>query len=416
MVIENIINWGYIYPNEIETNWSVLIVLYPYITGLVAGAFIVSSLYHVFGKKEIKPVARFALITALAFLLFASVPLVTHLGHPERNFEIMWTPHLTSAMAGFGYIYTFYMLILLLEIWFAYRADIVKTALNSKGIKQVFYSFLALLNYDLSKEALEADHRIGHKLAIIGIPSACFLHGYVGFIFGGVKANPWWSTPLQPVIFLLSAIVSGIGLLILLYIISTKVRKKSLDLTCLFSLARYLWLFLILDLALESLEIVSMAYENEEAWPIIHSLITENLAFSYIGLQFVIGGIVSFILLSLVLLVKNDRLKIAFTSIASFLVLIQVLAMRWNVVIGGQEISKSLLGLMTYVPPVFHREGIATAAAIMVMPFVALYILVKLLPPWEDEEDGTGIIEEAKPLPLATGKRPEDEEPSPVEV
>lgn len=416
MVIENIVNWGYIYPNEIETNWSVLIVLYPYITGLVAGAFIVSSLYHVFGKKEIRPVARFALLTALAFLLFAAVPLVTHLGHPERNFEIMWTPHLTSAMAGFGYIYSFYMVVVLLEIWFANRKDIVEKALHTRGIKQIFYSFLALLNYDISKEALEVDHKIGHKLAIIGIPSAAFLHGYVGFIFGGIKANPWWSTPLQPVIFLLSAIVSGIGLLILLYIISTRLRKKPLSYDCVFSLARYLWIFLIFDLALEGLELVSIIYENEESWPVIQRLITENLAFSYIGLQFLLGGILSLVLLSLVILIKNNRLKLTFTSIASFLVLIQVLAMRWNVVIGGQEISKSLLGISTYVPPIFHREGIATAAVIMAMPFIALYVLVKILPPWEDENEDAGNIDESKPLPQTAAKRHEDEEPSPVEV
>ena len=35
---------GFMYPNEVELQWSVLIVLYPFITGLVAGAFILASL------------------------------------------------------------------------------------------------------------------------------------------------------------------------------------------------------------------------------------------------------------------------------------------------------------------------------------------------------------------------------------
>ena len=43
---------GFAYPNELEVGWSILIVLYPYVTGLVAGAFIVSSLYHVFGDRK----------------------------------------------------------------------------------------------------------------------------------------------------------------------------------------------------------------------------------------------------------------------------------------------------------------------------------------------------------------------------
>ena len=39
---------GYIYPNEIELHWGLLVVIYPYITGLVAGAFILASLEKVF--------------------------------------------------------------------------------------------------------------------------------------------------------------------------------------------------------------------------------------------------------------------------------------------------------------------------------------------------------------------------------
>ena len=56
---------GYVYPNETVIPWSVLIVVYPYLTGLVAGAFTVSSLYQVFGMQRFKPVAHFALLTSL---------------------------------------------------------------------------------------------------------------------------------------------------------------------------------------------------------------------------------------------------------------------------------------------------------------------------------------------------------------
>ncbi len=93
---------GYIYPNEFELHWSLLIVLYPYLTGLVAGAFILASLERVFNVKEVQPTYRLALLTALAFLLVAPLPLLAHLGHPERSYEIFLTPQLGSAMAVFG--------------------------------------------------------------------------------------------------------------------------------------------------------------------------------------------------------------------------------------------------------------------------------------------------------------------------
>ena len=103
-----------------------LIVVYPYLTGLVAGAFTVSSLYQVFGFERFKPVAHFALLTSLCFMIFVPTPLLLHLGHPERAFNSMITPHLTSAMAMFGYFASFYVVLLMLEGWFVFRPYIVR--------------------------------------------------------------------------------------------------------------------------------------------------------------------------------------------------------------------------------------------------------------------------------------------------
>ncbi len=119
---------GYVYPNETVLPWGVLIVIYPYITGLVAGAFIVSSLYHTFRMEQFKPVARLALLSALSFLCFAPAALLSHLGHPERAFEAIWTAHWTSAFAAFAYVAGFYAILLILEIWFSFRVDIVAMA------------------------------------------------------------------------------------------------------------------------------------------------------------------------------------------------------------------------------------------------------------------------------------------------
>ncbi len=96
---------GYIYPNEIEIHWQILIVVYPYITGLVAGAFILASLVKVFNVKEVLPTYRLSLLTALSFLIVAPLPLLLHLEHPLRSFEIFLTPNLSSAMAMFAFVY-----------------------------------------------------------------------------------------------------------------------------------------------------------------------------------------------------------------------------------------------------------------------------------------------------------------------
>src|SRR5512145_1542564 len=175
---------GFMYPNEVELQWSILIVLYPFITGLVAGAFILASLERVFRVEEIKPTYRLALLTALAFLIVAPLPLQMHLGHPERSFEMYLTPHTTSAMAMFGFVYLWYLLaVLVIEIWLDFRPEIVRFAQESTGWKRLFYRALTLGSYNVSPRALEIDDKVGWFITVVGIPSAFLLHGYVGFIF-----------------------------------------------------------------------------------------------------------------------------------------------------------------------------------------------------------------------------------------
>ena len=182
---------GFIFPNEIELHWNLLIVIYPYITGLVAGAFILASLVKVFKVAEMQPTYRLSLLTALSFLIIAPMPLVVHLGRPERGFEMFLTPSPSSAMAMFGFVYVWYLMaVLLLEIWFDYRKDLITWAERANGFKRSLYRLLSLYTTDVSDKAVAFDKKAENFITIVGIPSAFLLHGYVGFIFGSVKANP----------------------------------------------------------------------------------------------------------------------------------------------------------------------------------------------------------------------------------
>ncbi|MDE2166871.1 MAG: polysulfide reductase NrfD [Alphaproteobacteria bacterium] len=379
---------GYVYPNETIVPWSELIVVYPYITGLVAGAFIASSFYHVFGMRQFKPVARFALLTALAFMIFVPVPLLFHLGHPERAFEAMITPHWTSAFAAFSYAASFYVIVLMLETWFAFRADAVRLAKRSRGIRKLFYSVLSLGSDDISEHAIGYDRRWARALAIIGMPSAALLHGYVGFVFGSLKSRAWWSSDLTPIIFLLSAVVSGVALLIFLYIVTSRLRRKAADVSCLQALGETLWWFLMIVLVVEGLEYLTMFYRGEEGITTVAALMRGPLATSLV-IQWAASGIALCILTWLVVRRRRGKPLVAGLVVASLLVLVEVFAMRWNVVIGGQELSKSMRGLLFYVPPVLGRDGVVASAGILAAPLLLLWLFVRLFPPWElgDQED-----------------------------
>jgi Ni/Fe-hydrogenase subunit HybB-like protein len=378
---------SYVLPNDSELQWSTLIVIYPYLTGLVAGAFILASLVRVFDAKALQPTYRLALLTALAFLICAPLPLVAHLGHPERATQIMMTPHLTSAMAVFGFVYLWYLMaVLLLEVWFDFRKDMVRFAERSRGLMRAVYTGLALGVKDVSAKALRFDERAGRFITIIGIPSAVLLHGYVGFIFGSVKGNPWWSSVLMPVIFLMSAIVSGISLVLVIYVVTANWRRKPIDVKCVAAVGRYLMFALVFDLTLEALDIVHRMYEAGEWFEILRLLSSGHLIETMFIGQLFLGAVVPLVILAIMQAAKmGDREKVWMHSLCAVLVLLGVFLMRWNVVIGGQLFSKSLSGLTTFRLEMAGQEGLLVAATIFLLPFFILWGLVKLLPPWEDD-------------------------------
>ena len=380
---------GFMYPNEYALQWSILIVLYPFITGLVAGAFILASLERVFRVEAVKPTYRLALLTALAFLLDAPLPLQLHLGHPERSPEMYFTPHATSAMAMFGYVYLWYLMaVLVFEIWLDYRRDIVILSQQSKGLLRVIYKIMTLGSSNISERALRIDDKVGWIVTLIGIPSAFLLHGYVGFIFGSIKANPWWSSPLMPVVFIFSAMVSGVAAVMLLYMATTKLRKLTIDIRCVDTIAMYMFYIFIIDFSLEMLDLIHRIYEADESFRSLDFMVHTKLFFSQIVLQIILGTLVPLTLLFITQVWKNSLSAIVrkrIYTICGSLIMISVFAMRWNVVIGGQLFSKSFLGYTTYKMEMVSREGLLVAVGLTILPFLFLWALVKLLPPWPEK-------------------------------
>jgi Ni/Fe-hydrogenase subunit HybB-like protein len=397
----------FVYPNE-YIYWSIQIVMYPFMTGLVAGAFVLSSLYHVFGVKQLKEIARFSLVFSLALLPVAMMPLLLHLQQPLRGINVLMTPHFTSAIAAFGIVFTTYGMIVASEIWFVYRQFIVESVLTLRGknersavdtLRLAIYTVLAMGAMDLSAEALHRDERAVGLLAAIGIPVACFLHGYAGFIFGSVKANALWMTPLMPVIFICSAVVSGIALCMITYIVTMEMRKliltwkrkdnpwlpstddlKSAEVQVVTMTAKYLVMFLVLAITLELLDLIFRGYTAVRSWDILRSVIYEKDFTKIFILQYGLGNLIPFIIF------LTPRLTVRRAALGSLLVLLGVFMMRWNVVIGGQAFSASFAGFMEYRLPIWpdsletFKEGLFGALTVITTPFVLFFLVTRILP------------------------------------
>ena len=375
---------GYVYPNEAIPHplWGFLIVIYPYITGLVAGAFIMASLVRVFKVKVLEPVYRLSMLTALAFLLCATLPLLCHLGHPERCYEVMMTPHMTSPMAIFGFVYAWYLMaVLLLELWFDFRQDFVQWSMTTSGFRGIIYRALTLGVTDVSEKSVALDMKMEWILSIVGIPSAFLLHGYVGFIFGSIKANPWWGNVLMPIMFILSAIVSGIALCVFNYIVLTWIRRKTVDMRCLDTMAMFLFYALVVDAVVEGLDVLHRGFAAEEGFAVLQTMIREKLFYTLNLGQVAFGTLLPLLLLGSLQLLRRRvpelvRRRMIFGSGA--MILLGVLAMRWNVVMGGQFFSKSLRGVMGYKLEFAGVEGWLMGVVLLSLPFIILTVLVKL--------------------------------------
>jgi predicted membrane protein len=374
---------GYVYPNErtLHPLWSVLIVVYPYVTGLVAGAFIMASLVRVLNVKKLEPIYRLALLTALAFMLCATLPLLFHLGHPERCFEIMMTPHFSSPMAMFGFVYAWYLMaVLLLELWFDYRRDFVEWSKTETGVRGMIYRAFTLGVTDISEPALRLDARMGRIISVVGIPSAFLLHGYVGFIFGSIKANPWWGNVLMPIIFIISAVVSGMALCVFIYMFLCWARRITADMRCLDLMTTFLFYALVIDATIEGLDWLHRLYSAEEGIGVLRSLASGKLFYTLLIGQALMGTLLPLLMLGSLQLVRKwvselNRRRIYLSC--SILILLGVLAMRWNVVIGGQLFSKSLRGFMSYKMEFTGHEGWWLSLLLLLLPFMILTVLIK---------------------------------------
>jgi Ni/Fe-hydrogenase subunit HybB-like protein len=407
----------FVLPNE-YIYWSIQIVMYPFMTGLVAGAFVLSSLYHVFGIEKLKEIARFSLVFSFALLPVAMMPLMLHLQQPFRGINVLMTPHFTSAISAFGIVFLTYAAIVATELWLVFRKHFVLTAqeLLSKqdrgmidGVRLLIFRCLTLGAWDISPEALAKDHKACKIMAGIGIPVACFLHGYAGFIFGSVKANALWMTPLMPVIFICSAVVSGVALCILCYVVTQEIRKFmarrkmsrwSIDANAptveelegakhmeVMLASNYLLYFMIAAITLEILDLIFRGYTQVKSWDILREVIMERDFFKIFILQYAIGNVLPFLMMVL------PGRTVRRPTIATVLVLFGVFMMRWNVVIGGQAFSLTFAGFMDYHLPIIphnfetFKEGLFGALTVMATPFVLFFFINMIMPAFPREEE-----------------------------
>jgi predicted membrane protein len=134
------------------------------------------------------------------------------------------------------------------------------------------------------------------------------------------------------------------------------------------------------------LDLVHRIYEADESFKSLDFMVHTKLYTSQVLIQIFLGTVVPIGLLAFIQMVRVSELaRKGVYVISALLTLVGIFAMRWNVVIGGQLFSKSFLGYTTYKVGFATREGLLPAIFLLILPFIILWLLVRLLPPWEDD-------------------------------
>jgi len=312
------------------TPWGTWVAFYIYFVGMSAGAFLLSTLIYVFGMEQYEKIGKDALLVAILSMVLAMVFILLDLGHMERFWHALWYMNWTSVLAYEVRFYVLYVALLLSELYFARRIDLIKTSVvnNRKG---KIAKFLSFGSKDTSEASKRHDHKMLKVLGTMGIPIAILgVRGGTGALFAVVKARPFLNSALFPVIFVVSALVSGTALLIAFYVIRNKVSGNSIDQAMVKGLAGLLSFFLLIDVGLEFYEFFIGAYglEHEEL-ATLKTMIMSDFSWSFWAVQMVIGVVVPLYLI----FSKRTKESVKALTAAAIMVAIGILGVRFNIVL-----------------------------------------------------------------------------------
>ncbi len=184
--------------------WGWYILFFMFFVGLSAGGLIVASAGRLFGATIFKPIVRVAVLEATVAIVLAATFIIPDLGRPDRILNILLHANLSSPMVWDIFIVIAYMVMSAGYVFLYTRADLARDS-----------SPLALRT-SKSDEAAARDQRWIGALAWVALPSAIMLHSITAWIFGLQISRGFWYSALLAPMFISSALVSGLGLVVLM--------------------------------------------------------------------------------------------------------------------------------------------------------------------------------------------------------
>lgn len=321
--------------------WGLWVSLYTFFLGLTAGAFLITIMTYVFRIKIFSGIGPLSAFTVVVTILAEVVIITLDVGHPLRLYRVFTTPNFKS-MIFWMVVFTLAMLIIyILETYYLLREEIIQWSQDSGIKRRKIYELLALGRTAYTEEDRRQDHQRVRLLSLLSIPVGLFFYGSNGAVFAVLLNRPIWNSTLTPLLFIISALVSGGALIVLL---TFMFKRDDQVIRLLGHTIRFL---LVVMLILEFLHFF-ISYQ----WDVVYIVTALDLIlyghywWNFWFVHLLIGSLVPLYLM----IVYHDNARML--AWASFLIVFTFIAFRLNFIIPDQAVYK-LEGLhMSY----FHER------------------------------------------------------------
>ncbi len=353
--------------------WGLPVVAKYLFGGLSAGAFVTYYLWQGFGLQRFRPLAKLAWISAAVFGLAIPVPIFSHLGQPGRWPNLLTNFHWSSPMSWAGPILIAYVIIVLINGRFFFYPDVVLAYRTASGLRRKALRILLITKPPIG--AVPEPSRLGLKVTgAVGFILVLFF-GYSGLELGIIPSRPLWANPINPLMFLLTGIISGMAFVILLWLVLERRPGASLG-PAEEGVLRSLFLpaLLALFLGLNAISFVSLSYSPPDVRPAVLLLATGELAALFLWVGLGLGVVVPMVVLAANAVLRNPRMSLA--AVSAVLVLVGGFAQKYGLLAAGQYYEAPAGETYSSVWPAMTEviEFLAVLALVYVLFQVALWI------------------------------------------
>jgi len=298
--------------------WGLYIITFMFFVGLSAGGLIVASAGRLFDVKQFAPIVRLAIVEAAVTIATAAILIIPDLGRPQRILNLFIHAHWMSPMIWDVTVILIYLVISLVYLWLYTRRD-----LAARG------SWMALGTKDTSDSARAHDYHLTYILAWIALPAAVLVHSITAWIFGLQISRGFWYSAIMPPLFITSALVSGLSLVVILAFVVRRTGSVSFGDELGSFLGGLLAVFLAVEAFLLLSEVLAGYYPGIPT-DAVHQLFSGRYAPGF-AVEVIVGLVIPFVLLAVAAWRRRPRVVV----VASVLALIGIFVHRANLIVIG---------------------------------------------------------------------------------